>query len=205
MNARDRVKPKEAFLLKPRAILALFLPFALCAQSGGGLRILVLQGEGAVNNLQTKRGTPPVVEIQDENGHPVVEATVIFRVPPTGASAFFEGRQTELKTRSDFRGQAAPGAYAPNGSDGRFVISVSATSGALTGEAVITQTNSNNMFASETAAKKSGWFSGWKRWAIIGGAAAGTGLGVYLGTRGGGSNNGVVIAPGGGVVIGAPR
>lgn len=188
-------------LIKAKVLLALILPITLCAQSSGGLRILVLQGEGAVNNIRTKRGTPPVVEVQDENGNPVSDAAVTFRVPPSGASAFFEGRQSEVRVRTDSRGQAAPGSYAPNEAEGRFLISVSAVTGSMTGEAVITQSNSSTIFQAETVTKKSGWFSGWKRWAIIGGAAAGTGLGIWLGTRNGDSG-GVTIGSGGGVVIG---
>ena len=53
-------------------------------------------------------------------------------------------------------------------------------------EADITQTNSLNQFSAtpEPPRKKMTW----KKWAIIGGVAAGAAVGIILGTRGGGSS-----------------
>jgi hypothetical protein len=49
----------------------------LVAPESGGLKIVVLKGEGAVNNIKARTATPPVVEVRDVEDKPVAGAEVV--------------------------------------------------------------------------------------------------------------------------------
>src|SRR5579872_7223133 len=55
------------------------------------LKILVLEGNGAVNNVEQGLATAPVIEVRDRDDRPVEAATVVFRVLPSGPGGFFPG------------------------------------------------------------------------------------------------------------------
>ena len=57
----------------------------------GGLKIVVVQGEGAKNNLRTRSATQPVVEVRDDSDKPVAGAEVVFQLPPAGPGGVFNG------------------------------------------------------------------------------------------------------------------
>src|SRR5437773_7393342 len=60
------------------------------AQNASALRVIVLQGINARNNIQDALGIDPIVQVQDANGIPQVGAEVTFRLPPTGAGGAFQ-------------------------------------------------------------------------------------------------------------------
>ena len=64
------------------------------AQERAGLKIVVLEGEGAFNDIKRKRARNPVVEVRDEANHPVAGAEVVFTLPETGAGGTFAASQT---------------------------------------------------------------------------------------------------------------
>ncbi|MEX2270277.1 MAG: hypothetical protein WD690_02310, partial [Vicinamibacterales bacterium] len=55
----------------------------------GALRIVVIEGEDAVNVIQQKTAVAPVVEVRDQNGLPVPGAVVRFTIG--GGNASFTG------------------------------------------------------------------------------------------------------------------
>lgn len=169
----------------------------------GGLRIYILQGEQAVNNVRTGAATAPVVEVRDANDFPVAGAEVTFRTPERGASATFEGGRHEYTNRTDAKGQVSAGRMTPNGVEGVFSIQVVAKLDDRTGMAVIRQRNSRNEFSAGGAPgmqRKSFW--GRNKWWLIGlMAGTGAGLGYWLATR---DPSEAVLRPGT-VVIGGPR
>jgi hypothetical protein len=157
----------------------------------GKLRVIVLEGEGAINSISLRTTVPPVVEIRDENERPVEGAEVIFRLPAAGPGGTFPGQQLTRKTRTNGQGQAAATGFAPNTETGRFRIHVTATSGNLMGETSITQTNVEGVpTAADTGKRRSGW---WK-WAALA-AAGGGGTGLYFGLRGNGNSTVAPPAP----------
>lgn len=138
---------------------------------GGGLEIVVIEGEGGKNNVRARTAVAPVVEIRD-GGKPVAGVEVVFSLPPVGPSGTFGGWLKNQTLRTDEQGRAGVSGYVPNTEVGRFNIKVMATSGAKTGSAVIAQSNVENGSAGE---KKSNW---WK-WALaVGGAGAIAGIAV---------------------------
>src|ERR1051326_7129387 len=102
-----------AVLCLPIAALAQDVPAgasAIKASAGasskdGDLRIIVLQGEGSVNNIQTHSGTPPVVEVRDRNDQPLDGATVEFELPRMGAGGSFPANQLTFTGRTNRQGQ----------------------------------------------------------------------------------------------------
>ena len=167
-----RLKPVVALALSA----ALLLPAPAPAQAAaaaqqpasqpGSLKIVVLEGEGAKNNIRAKSATAPAVEIRDENEKPVAGAEVIFQLPPVGPGGVFHGWMRSQTVRSDASGKAVTSGYTPNEEEGRFNIKVTAVAGAKSGNAVIAQSNVRGTGGAN--APKRSW---WKVAAVIGGAA----------------------------------
>src|SRR5712692_9173328 len=56
-----------------------------------GLKVLVLAGNGEMNDLERRVMAPLVVQVLDQNDRPVEGADVVFRFPLKGPSAAFAG------------------------------------------------------------------------------------------------------------------
>jgi hypothetical protein len=184
--------------LYPRNSLALLLSAALAlAPAGmgqqvsgpssklvaptGGLKIVVLQGEGAINNISAKTATQPVVEVRDENDKPVAGVEVIFSLPAAGPGGVFHGWLRTQTAKTNAEGQASVSGLTPNDQPGRFNIKVTATSGNKTASVVIAQNNAQRGGAGGRAAASSS-----RKWKVAGllGAAAVIG-GIVAAKRGG--------------------
>ena len=158
-----RLKPVVALALAG----ALLLPAPILAQAAGAaqnlvaqagnLKIVVLEGEGAKNNVRAKSGTAPVVEVRDEADKPVAGAEVVFQLPATGPGAVFHGWMRTQTVRTDAQGRAGTTGYVPNDEEGRFNIKVTATSGAKTGSAVIAQSNVRGAAGPGSVSAKRRW------------------------------------------------
>jgi hypothetical protein len=157
------------------------LPGVSMAQQPG-LKIVVLQGEGAVNHVKTRTGTEIVVEVRDERDLPVNGAEVVFQLPAAGAGGVFQDRSRIHTTKTNAQGQAASPTMIPNEEVGRLNIKVTATFGARTASIVISQRNSREVAAGGQGGGKSGL---WKLLVVIGGAGAAGG--ILAATRGGSS------------------
>jgi len=142
------------------------------------LKIIVIEGEGAKNNIKSRTATAPAVEVRDASDKPVAGAEVVFQLPMAGPSGVFNGWLKTQTVRTDDKGRATTTGYAPNTEAGRFNIKVTATSGAQMGSAVIAQANIEGN--GSATAKKSGT---WKWVGILGGAAVAGG--IVAATRGG--------------------
>jgi len=148
----------------------------LVAQSGN-LKIVVLEGEGAKNNVRAKSATAPAVEVRDEADKPVAGAEVIFQLPATGPGGVFHGWMRTQTVRTDAQGRAGATGYVPNDEEGRFNIKVTAASGAKTGAAVIAQSNVRGAAGAGSVSAKRRWLvpvAVIAGLAIVGGAVAAT-------------------------------
>lgn len=166
------------------------------------LKIVVLEGEGAKNNIKSRTATAPAVEVRDASDKPVAGAEVVFQLPMAGPSGVFNGWLKTQTVRTDDKGRATTTGYAPNTEAGRFNIKVTATSGAQVGSAVIAQSNIEG--ATSTSAKKTG---PWKWVGILGGVAVAGG--IVAATRGGNETAVVTRVPvsitAGSVTVAGPR
>jgi len=170
------------------------------------LKVFVLDGEGAVNNIRAGLAVAPVVEVRDENDRPLEGAEVLFQLPPSGPGGYFAGRQLSYTAKTNYQGQATVAAYVPNDRTGRFRIEVTARAGNRLGRARITQTNSTEQYAAEQVRKKG---RGKVVWILVGLlAAGGAGAGYYWTNRGDKTlppgPREISLAPGT-VTIGGPR
>lgn len=148
------------------------------------LKIVVLEGEGAVNIIQQKTAVRALVEVRDQNNLPVPGAAVTFAVTGKGG-ATVAGAQT-VTVSTNAAGQAALGGMTP-ASSGGMQIAVNASYNGLSATTTITQT------VVATAAAAAGIAAG----AATGAAAGGGGLstGAIVGIVGG------AVAVGGGVAV----
>ena len=160
------------------AVLVLVFAAASHAQAPPPLRIVVIEGEDAVNVIQQKTAVAPLVEVRDRNNQPVAGAVVTFSV--RGANiASFGGSQT-LTVTTNAAGRAAAAAFNPI-SSGAVQIQVQAAFQGQTAVAAIAQTNV--MTAAEAAAAAASTPGGASA-GSAGGAAGGSGGGLSATTIG---------------------
>jgi hypothetical protein len=177
---------------------------AWAQQPATGLRINIIEGEGAINNIRQRVNREPIVQVEDENHKPIAGAAVVFFLPEQGASGTFPGGSRMLMTVTDNQGRAVARGIRPNGQSGPMQIRVTASFSGLTASSVIAQSNV------AAAASASAGLSVGAKWAIIlaiaGGAAA---AGAIVATHSGGGSSPsstpapVVLSPGT-PTVGAP-
>jgi hypothetical protein len=150
-------------------------------QVSKGLRIVVIEGEDAVNIVQQKTAVRPLVEVRDSNNLPVAGATVLFTLFRTGgnAAASFANGQSAVTVTTDAVGRAASSPLQAIGT-GAVRIDVQATYQGQVATTTINQTN----FATPADAAKAGRTPTQAAGAAAAGAAAGA---VAAGGRAGGA------------------
>ncbi|MGO9254928.1 MAG: hypothetical protein ACLQU1_01290 [Bryobacteraceae bacterium] len=120
--------------------VALLLTAGLMAQAPM-LNIVVVEGEGAINNIRQRTAREPIVEVQDDNHRPVAGAVVVFTLPTQGAGGEFSGGAHTLTVITDDQGRAVAHGFRPNGVKGQFQIHVNASLNGRTGSININQGN----------------------------------------------------------------
>ena len=156
------------------------------------LRIVVLEGEGAVNIIQQKTAVAPVVEVRDRNDQPVSGALVRFAIQKGRAS--FNGVRT-LTATTDALGRASATGLTPTGS-GAIQIGTTATFQGQTAAITIAQTNVVTAAQASAVAAGGGGTAGGGGGlsnlaiaGIVGGAGAGIGGALIASKRSSDSNS----------------
>jgi hypothetical protein len=126
-----------ALLLAPAAALPGEIDQARLPQR---LEVVVVQGEGAINDVRQRVARDTVVEVRDESGRPVKNASVSFTVPVSGASGELSNGSTSMTVLSDAGGQAVLRGLKPRNS-GKMPIQVNASYRGVAARAVVTQFN----------------------------------------------------------------
>lgn len=106
------------------------------------LTIVILDGEGALNNIRERDAREPIVQVEDENHRPVAGAAVLFAISNStgGAGATFNSLPTlQVTTGSD--GIAHATGFQPNRVSGHYALNVTATLGSLTATVAINEAN----------------------------------------------------------------
>lgn len=151
------------------------------------LNLVIVEGEGAVNNIRQRTAREPIVQVEDENHKPVAGAAVLFLLPEHGPSATFTTGGHSLTVTTDAQGRAVARGLTPNNAKGQFQIQVTATFNGLTTAGVITETNVVASATAGTTAATAGISTKLiVILAIAAGAAAG---GAYAATHTGGGNS----------------
>jgi len=146
------------------------------------LGIVVMDGEGAINDPKQKTTHEPVIQVQDENQKPVAGAAVVFFLPNSGpGGTFFDGtRSLTVTTGAD--GRASIRGIHFNNLAGQMQIRVTASPGGPTATATITQTNLSGLGNSPGLSTRA-------KVLIVVVIAAGATVGAILATRGGSSSS----------------
>ena len=140
------------------------------------LNIVIVEGEGAINNIRQRTAREPIVQVEDENRRPIAGAAVLFRLPESGPGGMFSNGTRTLQVITDSRGRAFAEGLRVNDVQGKFQIQVEASYEGVSASTTITQVNS----VITAAAVGGGSGKIIAILAIVGGAAAG---GVVLATR----------------------
>lgn len=91
------------------------------------LQIQVIEGDGAVHAPGSRSAHPLAVQVTDETGKPVPEASVSFHLPEAGpGGTFTNGLRTEIAV-TDARGRAALRGLQVNRVSGRFQVRIVAS------------------------------------------------------------------------------
>ena len=108
-----------------------------------GLRIMILSGEGALNNIEARTAREPIVEVEDQNHKPVAGAVVLFTIHggKNGAGGSFQNGSTTLSTVTNAAGIAMATGFQPNSNSGAWQVTVTASYGSLTASTVINEIN----------------------------------------------------------------
>jgi hypothetical protein len=146
------------------------------------LEIVVVEGEGAINNTKDQNFHEPVVQVLDDSQKPIAGAAVVFFLPTTGpGGTFFDGTRS-LTVTTDAQGRATVRGIRFNHLPGQMKIRVTASAGGQTATAIITQTNLSGGGGPPVMSKT-------VKILLIVVLAAGAVTGAILATRGGSSSS----------------
>ena len=163
------------------------------------LRIVIIEGEGAINNIRQRVAREPIVQVEDENRRPVAGAAVTFLLPQQGAGASFANGARSLTILTDANGRAVARGLQANNLNGEYQIRVTASH---QGETTSTTIRQSNVAAGAAAAAGVGLSM--KLLAIIGAAAGAAVAGGVIATRGDNGNGGTGGGTGTVIVPGTP-
>ena len=133
----------DGYSVLMRQVLALLLPCALvlAQDSAMKLNIVIVEGEGAVNNIRQRMAREPIVQVEDENRKPVAGAIITFSLPNQGAGGVFADGSHSLTVTTDNTGRAVARGIKLNKLNGKYEIRVNASHNGQTARASISQTN----------------------------------------------------------------
>lgn len=169
--------------------------FAQNANPPGRLKVVIVEGDGAINNIRQHRAKEPVVQVLNQNSMPVDGASVTFLLPDSGPAGEFGGGVKMLAVVTNDQGMATGRGFTPNTTAGSFEIRVVASYMGEMADAVVHQTN-----AQQAEGGGSGFPKKYLLLGLIGGAVA---AGVAIAAAGHGSSPASTAAGGAGIVISA--
>jgi hypothetical protein len=154
-----------------------FYPVSLLAQEiaptgkEANLRIIVLEGDGAINFIKQRVAREATIQVVDENNKPVAGAMVLFTLPDTGpGGSFSDGSKTQI-SYTDAAGRATAMGFKANSIVGPFKLNVTASANGMAANTVVVS-QTNIVVAAGAAAGAGGSAAG---------KAAGTGTAVATG------------------------
>jgi len=139
-----RIPIRASLALALASLLA--LPDAVRCSQGQSpapskLNLIILEGEGAINNIRQRTAREPIVQVVDENNRPVAGAAVVFTLPESGPGGTFAGGWRTLQVFTDSNGRAVAKGLRINNVTGKFQIQVDASYRGVTASTTINQSN----------------------------------------------------------------
>jgi hypothetical protein len=155
--------------------------------SSNQLHIVIVEGDGPINNVRQRVTRAPVIEVRDRNNVPVAGALVSFRLEQTsGAGGSFSHGASFLNTVTDANGRAVAKGFRPNNVPGTFHINATASFQGQTAAATMTQTNALLEASAAAGAGGSGSAGAAGTAGGASGAATGASTAVVVGVAAGG-------------------
>src|SRR5579864_3360737 len=108
-------------------VLQMYPPSAWAQEAGGQLNIVIVEGDGAINNIRQRTAREPIVQVEDENHKPIAGAAVVFLLPDQGASGVFANGARTLTVTTDAQGRAVAHGFRPNSVSGKLQMRVTAS------------------------------------------------------------------------------
>lgn len=166
-----------------------------------GLRVLVVEGDGARHVIGQAPSLAPTVLVEDSANRPVQNALVVFSLPEAGAGGVFADGSRTATAVTGPDGRAALRGFRPNARPGSYNIRVRVT--------FLNETVTESIFQTNVVPEKKGSGRLVAILAIAGGAAAGVALAT--GDRATSGNNSTPPTPArptiafGSASVGPPR
>src|SRR5580704_31830 len=91
------------------------------------LEIVIVEGDGAINNVKERVNREPIVQVQDDNHKPIAGAAVVFFLPNQGAGGTFADGARSLTVTTDAQGRAVARGIRFNHVSGQMQIRVTAS------------------------------------------------------------------------------
>ena len=168
------------------------------------LTVVVVKGEGAVNNIKRRTSQETVVRVEDEGQKPVSGAAVAFLLPSDGPGGTFTGGAKSVSIVTGAGGLATMPHLLINSNPGPYSIGVYASLQGAAASATIAQSSATGANAGVSTAGIIG---------IVAGVAAATGVAMAVAAKGksspstpaSGDGTGTVSIGGGSTGFGPPR
>jgi hypothetical protein len=193
-----RLRSPLSFLLVPLLLSNLLGPPAQ-AQGTPGIQIVIVEGEGAINNVKERLNREVIVQVEDQNHKPVAGAAVSFFLPNDGPGGTFANGTNNLTTTTNAQGRATARGIQFNAQAGAMQIRVAASYAGRTASIVVNQSNVLSGASTGGGRASSGAGGGMSMstklliiGAIVGGGVA---AGVLLGTRSSTTSTPAAVAP----------
>lgn len=140
MSTHQPVRPLLAVSLSLMMVLS---PPAWAQEAGAikALNIVIVEGEGAINNVRQRVAREPIVEVTDENKRPVSGALVTFMLPGNGPSGVFANGANTMTIATDNAGRAVARGLRVNNQAGQYQMRVSVSHQGLSASTSISMTN----------------------------------------------------------------
>jgi hypothetical protein len=164
------------------------------------LNLIVVEGEGAINNVRQRTAREPLVRVEDENHKPIAGVAVVFTLPTEGATGEFAKGAKTLTVMTDANGEAKGTGLKVNQTNGKLPIHVAASYRGLSARTIINQLNEGGVAA--PTASSSGGGHGVLIGVLVAVGAAAAGGGAYLATRSKSSSTTTPTTPTGPTPIG---
>lgn len=197
--------PRTPHCLFLIALLLLnFSGLPVWGQTPTSLQIVIVEGEGAINNVKQRVNREPIVQVEDENHKPIAGAAVIFFLPNQGPGGSFSNGTNSLTTTTNAQGRAVARGIRFNNQAGSMEIRVAASFAGQTASAIITQTN---VLGTAASGGSTGGMSLTAKLLIIGAiVGGGVAAGVIVANRGGSTTAiPMTTITSGTVTVGAPQ
>lgn len=182
-----------------------FSPVAFAQAPAHTLNLVIVEGDGAINNIRQRTAREPIVQVEDENHKPVAGAAVLFLLPEHGAGGTFADGSHSLSVVTNAQGRAVARGIHLNNVQGQFQIQVNASFNGMTASTTISQSIAAGAAGAAGGGAAAGAAISAKVIVIIAVVAAAVAGGAYYATHSGSSNStmattGTTITPGTGTV-----